>query len=63
MIKNEGKIIMNDFQKEYTRRVIEDRKVTEQMVADGEITEEEGYMRNDFRRLEILMEMPDDKEV
>ena len=29
------------------------------MVRDGELTEEEGYMRNDFRRLEILMEMPD----
>ena len=31
---------MNDFQKEYMRKVIEDRKLTEQMVADREITEE-----------------------
>ena len=32
-------------------------ELTEEMVADGELTEEEVYMRNDFRKDEILMEM------
>ena len=53
---------MSEFQKEYQRRCEIDRKITEEMVRDGELTEEEGYIRNDFRRLEILMEMPDDNE-
>lgn len=50
---------MNAFEKEYLRRCELDRKLTEQMVADGELTEEEGYFRNDMRRVEILIEMPD----
>lgn len=54
---------MNELQKEYQRRCEIDRKITEEMVKDGELTEEEGYIRNDFRRLEILMEMPDNEEV
>lgn len=54
---------MSEFQKEYQKLCEIDRKLTEEMVKDGELTEEEGYMRNDFRRLEILMEMPDDEEV
>lgn len=45
-----------DFKSEYRRRLELDRKVTEEMVADGEITEEEGYFRNDIRRFEILEE-------
>lgn len=45
-----------DFKSEYMRRLKLDRKVTEEMVADGEITEEEGYFRNDIRRFEILEE-------
>ena len=45
-----------DFKAEYMRRLELDRKVTEEMVADGEITEEEGYFRNDIRRFEILEE-------
>lgn len=51
---------MNKFQQEYQRLCEIDRRLTEEMVKDGELTEEEGYMRNDFRRLEILMEMPDE---
>ena len=51
---------MSEFQKEYQKLCEIDRKLTEEMVKDGELTEEEGYMRNDFRRLEILMEMPDE---
>lgn len=45
-----------DFKSEYMRRLELDRKVTEEMVSDGEITEEEGYFRNDIRRFEILEE-------
>lgn len=45
-----------DFKSEYMRRLELDRKITEEMVADGEITEEEGYFRNDIRRFEILEE-------
>lgn len=45
-----------DFRTEYMRRLELDRKVTEEMVADGEIIEEEGYFRNDIRRFEILEE-------
>ena len=54
---------MSEFQKEYQRLCEIDRKLTEEMVRDGELTEEEGYVRNDFRRLEILMEMDDDYEI
>ena len=53
---------MNEFQKEYQRLCEIDRKITEEMVRNGELTEEEGYIRNDFRRLEILMEMEDNIE-
>jgi hypothetical protein len=53
---------MSEFQKEYQRLCEIDRKITEEMVRDGELTEEEGYIRNDFRRLEILMEMEDNIE-
>lgn len=53
---------MTAFEEEYMRRIIEDRKLTEEMVRDGELTEEEGYIRNDFRKLEILEEMPDSIE-
>lgn len=45
-----------NFKSEYMRRLELDRKVTEEMVSDGEITEEEGYFRNDIRRFEILEE-------
>lgn len=53
---------MSEFQKEYQRLCEIDRKITEEMIRDGELTEEEGYIRNDFRRLEILMEMEDNIE-
>lgn len=53
---------MSEFQREYQRLCEIDRKITEEMVRDGELTEEEGYIRNDFRRLEILMEMDDNYE-
>ena len=53
---------MSEFQKEYQRLCEIDRKITEEMVRDGELTKEEGYIRNDFRRLEILMEMDDNNE-
>lgn len=53
---------MNELQKEYQRRCEIDRKITEEMVRDGELTEEEGYLRNVFRLFEILMEMPDNEE-
>lgn len=45
-----------DFKSEYMRRLELDRKVTDEMVSDGEITEEEGCFRNDIRRFEILEE-------
>lgn len=51
---------MNKFQQEYQRLCEIDRRLTEEMVKDGELTEEDGYIQNDFRRLEILMEMPDE---
>ena len=53
---------MAAFQKEYQRRCEIDRQITEQMVQDGELTEKEGYFRNDIRRVEILIEMPDEWE-
>lgn len=53
---------MTAFQEEYQRRCEIDRQITEQMVQDGELTEEEGYFRNDIRRVEILIEMPDEWE-
>lgn len=54
---------MTEFQKEYERRCKLDREITEQMVADGELTEDEGYFRNDIRRVEILIEMPEPDEI
>lgn len=51
---------MTTFQEEYQRRCEIDRQITEQMVQDGELTEEEGYFRNDIHRVEILIEMPDE---
>lgn len=43
----------------YNKMVEEDRKYTEEMVASGELTEEEGFFRDLMRRDEILMAFDD----
>ena len=43
----------------YNKMIEEDRKYTEKMVADGKLTEEEGFFRDLMRKDEILMEFDD----
>ena len=43
----------------YNKMVEQDRKYTEEMVANGELTEEEGFFRDLMRRDEILMDFDD----
>lgn len=39
---------------EYKKMLEEDQKITQQMIDDGELTEEEGYFRDQMRKDEIL---------
>ena len=46
-----------NFYERYMKLVEADRKITQQMIADGELTEEEGRLRDEMRKDEILDDM------
>jgi hypothetical protein len=51
---------MLDFYDRYMILLEEDRKITHQMVEDGELTEDEGIFRDEMRKDEILDSMDED---
>ena len=48
------------FEERYKELVSADREITKQMVANGELTEEEGMFRDEMRKDEILWDMEED---
>ena len=53
---------MNKFYERYMKLVEADREITKQMVANGELTKEEGRFRDEMRKDEILDDMSEDGE-